>query len=137
MYPRNPNTSSAPAVTAIAICVRVNPILRESLSGWQITARLPSEAARVHVRVGKLYPTRFVIPSRSQPRNARRERARNLLHGSVPARKRKRARLAPCPQSKIEATLSYLPILPSPARPRHRAEPAPRHLPSPSWPRQL
>src|SRR5580692_1160046 len=54
MYPRNPNTSNAPAVTAIAICVRVNPILREILSGWQITARLPSEAARVHVRVGKL-----------------------------------------------------------------------------------
>ena len=32
---------------------------------------------------------RFVIPSRSQPRNARRERPRNLLHGGVPARKEK------------------------------------------------
>src|SRR5580693_10337803 len=56
MYPRNPNTSNAPALTAIAICVRVNPILRESLSGWQITARLLSEAARVHVRTGSWGP---------------------------------------------------------------------------------
>src|SRR5271170_2005821 len=49
MYPRNPNTSSAPTLTAIAICMRVNPILREILSGWQLTARLLVGDAGVHV----------------------------------------------------------------------------------------
>src|ERR1700729_2465185 len=46
---------------------------------------------------------RLVIPSRSQPRNARRERARNLLHGSVPARKEKGhdLRRALCPKSRL------------------------------------
>src|SRR5258708_8470901 len=34
------------------ICMRVNPILRESLSGWQLTARLPlgNEGGHVPLR---------------------------------------------------------------------------------------
>src|SRR5580698_695222 len=64
--------------------------LREILSGWQITARLPPAAAGVHVPEGSSGGgIRFVIPSCSHTRNARRERVRNLLDGSLSAHEEK------------------------------------------------